>query len=212
MKRYAFCVIVGTLLIFITNCTASPSRRAEGVTTTHPATPTILVTPSIRPTSAQTHTRGVSDEWRRVHWQNITIPIPPKSFWHVVTSTLNPIAQTPIITASYILPEQVSPVLETLSGPGFYILEFTGSLDQWIQRVQEESVHEGQLPFQVAASYDLEIAHRPAKAYPPLISGVSGYAEMYVLQLDNKHILLIWVEDSTNATTIQILHQITIDE
>lgn len=174
--------------------------------------PLSAATPSILPDAAQAHSPGVSDEWQSVYWQNITIPIPPRSVWNVVSPNPSLLTQTRTITASYILPEQTSQVLETPTGPGFYILEFSGSLDRWVQQVQDESARAGQPLFQVAESYDLEIAHRPAKAYPPLISGLSGHAEMYVLRIDNTRILLIWVEDSTSATTSQILGQLTIDE
>jgi len=92
--------------------------------------------------------------------------------------------------------------IESPFGPSFTILEFSGSLEEWLDLERQNSPAGN--PVQEDTVRDITIAGRPAKAYQHAVTG-TGLSEHYVIDLPNDQLLLITTDDAENKTYRQVI-------
>jgi hypothetical protein len=186
----------------------APAVLATTQSTTRPSSPPALATP-IPTTGVQ-----LSSGWHSTFWEGITIPDPPQFSWTTFAPNLQGINGVPVLASGgfvYEPPPTYGPGHVGLpAGPAFWILQFTGSLDDWLKLEQRNSQQRGGDPIQAGAFRDITIAGRPAKAYQGLSVGESGHAEYYIVALDRQRLLWIFSEDSTNETYRRVIAELQI--
>lgn len=127
--------------------------------------------------------------WRTIAWEGVRIPIPPQAQWESQIATNPPIGDIPILATGAVTYPTITGTVELPFGPTFLILQFSGSLDDWINR--ERSRDPLAVNDQTVA--DTTIAGRPAKVYQPVVTGTCN-SGAYIVALKNSHLLWIWNE------------------
>ena len=118
--------------------------------------------------------------WQTYPWQNLVIPIPPKAQWERSSIADINAHKLPVVAAGGITYPTITDGVELPYGPSFTIIQFTGSLDDWLTLERQNSPKEN--PIEEATVRDIMIAGLPAKAYRYTATG-TGLTEFYVTNL-----------------------------
>ncbi len=150
-------------------------------------------------------TEQLPDGWQTVEWHGLVIPVPPGGTWQTTPSpnptSINDTVVTAAGTIVYSASTATMPI-ESPFGPSFTILEFSGSLEEWLDLERQNSPAGN--PVQEDTVRDITIAGRPAKAYQHAVTG-TGLSEHYVIDLPNDQLLLITTDDAENKTYRQVI-------
>lgn len=135
--------------------TASPSEASPTAATTHTAampiseqpTPTVAVLPTSTSVPATNQPRPttetpVSTAEQIVEWQGLIITVPPNHRWETFPPDQNTINGAPVLGQGRIIFDRAhaSPnSIELPDGVGFTIVQFSGSLDEWLALVQQSA-------------------------------------------------------------------------
>jgi hypothetical protein len=161
-----------------------PPIRTAGVPFPSPIPPT----PAPQPTLASSSV-PLSAGWQTIEWRGLSIPIPPQASWDPDINVGTPIGTIPILAAGAVIYPTITGTVELPFGPIFTILEFSGSLNDWL--THERSINP--LAVDQQTVHDTTIAGRPAKVYQPVVTGTC-YAGSYVVALDERRLLRIWTD------------------
>lgn len=135
---------------------------------------------------------GSPPGWQTISWQSIIIPVAPQARWRTLAPPLDPVNTAPTLHYGYFDYPTYTEV-EAPSGPSFKLLQFSGSLDDWMELAQQQA-HQSN-PIDINTIRDIYVVGRPAKAYRYVVTGL-GLSESYVLKLDMDRLLYIQSADA----------------
>jgi hypothetical protein len=141
------------------------------------------------PTIISTDTTQLAINWRNVEWEGLRIPIPPRAQWEAPIKVDPSIGDVPVLAAGAVTYPTITGTVELPFGPVFMILQFSGSLDDWI----DHELRRNELAVDRQTVRDTTIAGRPAKVYQPVVIGTCNLGA-YVVTLDTNRLLLISTE------------------
>lgn len=198
--------------------TVAPATHAAIPTQSSPARPTpvrvsplpVQATLAPQPTlPAPTGTLPLSTEWQTVEWEGLIIPIPPQGQWWSASLENNQSNGIPVLASGGITYPTITGTVELPFGPNFYILQFTGTLDDWLDLERRNSPPGN--PVQDETIRDMTIAGRPAKAYQHAITG-TGEIEDYILKLTNGTLLWISSENASYEIDRQVIDGLVVKQ
>ena len=181
-----------------TSSTPLTSEVEQPLATTQIATQ-IIMTPTATQTlaaTAITQQSSLPDGWYRVEWQSLSIPLPPEAMNFIPSSTTatDQIHTIPVLAAgSVAFPPSPPPtngaIGEYPAPPSLTLLQFSGTLDEWIALEEEElAIEEGGVIEPVEL---LTVAGREARHYQRTVPGFN-YNDYYVLKPTETTLLLIY--------------------
>lgn len=203
--RVAFHCITCIFLLTVNGCAASavgspvappaPSSSPTHTTLSTPTTGATILPDIVTPIATSTNV-SLPSGWQRLEWQNLLIPLPPQAQW---SSLVHAEAGIPIIARGAVTYPTITGTVELPFGPTFTIYAFTGSLDQWLKTIPEQTGEAIDLP----TLRTITIAKQPAKVYQPVVTGTCNQG-VYVLRLDTSRLLEIRTDclDSEPYNTI----------
>jgi hypothetical protein len=194
-----------------------PTSRSETLVaaTLPPITTAVVLSPSPiapapvpgpQPTLASSSV-PLSAVWQTVEWEGLVVPIPPQASWAPYINFGSPIGTLPILAAGSVIYPTTTGTGELPFGPIFTILEFSGSLDDWLARERDANP----LAVDQQTVHETMIAGRPAKVYQPVVTGTCN-AGSYVLALDRKRLLWIRTDCLEQAPYDSVIKGLQIKE
>lgn len=147
--------------------------------------------------------------WSSVSWQGLTIPVPPMGRWRVRMDPPPHAQNVPVVASGYLDYAHAPDAVEAPFGPAFTILQFSGSLDDWLRLVRRNASKEN--PIEERTVRNLSVAGRSAKAYRYTVTGL-GDSEQYVLKLSATRLLLIETADAPNPTYRRVVKGLVINQ
>lgn len=190
--------------------TASPSEASPTAATTHTAaiptneqpTPTVAVLPTSTSMPAtnqpgQTTEAPASTAEQTVEWQDLMIRVPANHRWETSSPNQNMINDAPVLAYGRIVfvPSAATSPVELPEGLTFTIVEFSGSVDQWLAR--EEAAAADTNPVDRNTIQNTTVAGKPAIAYSYAVTGVSR-SQSYIIKIGADRLLLINNSDADN--------------
>jgi hypothetical protein len=122
--------------------------------------------------------------WKTVKWQGLIIPIPPDGEWKTYPAPNFTIQGAPVIALRSIRYFPPDCEVECPSGPSFYLLNYRGSLNDWMETARQEGI--GILE---GTERDISLAGYPAKVYQPGVTLCNG--AIYIADLPSDQLLYI---------------------
>lgn len=148
--------------------------------------------------------------WQTVAWQGLTIPIPPKHGWEISQPNPDRTFIAPVLEYGRIAFDRAQALpdaSELPDGMDFTILQWRGSLDDWL--VAEQKAAPAQNPIDTNTVRKTAVAGQPAIAYSYMVTGVSN-SQTLALKLNADRILLINNSNVDNPEYQAVLRWLTI--
>lgn len=181
-----------------TNTASSPtSAQLSASPTIGPSLTVTISQPDVAPTSVlaqtpeQVSTTSSSLDTQTINWEGLSIPIPPQHLWSDQTPDSHTINNARVLAQGRIVFDRAHAApnsVELPDGVGFTIVQFSGSLDEWLELVQQSAP--AQNPVDPNTIRTTEVAGQPAIVYSYLVTGV-GDSRTYILKLSQDRLLII---------------------
>jgi len=159
------------------------------------------------PVAPNTPATPLSDRWQTVTWEGLGIPIPPNARWEPYLEVNPSTSDFPVLATGAVSYPTITGTVELPFGPMFMILQFSGSLDDWLKHEQSRN----QFAIDQQTVRDTTIAGRPAKVYQPVVTGTCNMGD-YIVALDRNRLLWIWTDCLGDEPYDGVIKGLRIDE
>lgn len=202
-----------SLLLVLVGCGEQPPRftaNASGASPTAPTqqqvTPTVQTQVELPQPPVQT-----TPPTNTVTWEGIIITVPPEHVWTAGAYGAEAAYSAPVIAQGRLKfePTLATYEIERPDGIGFTIVQFSGSLDDWLAA---EQVHRsGGSAVDPQTIRETVIAGRPARAYSAMVIGVAR-SEVYAIKISGNRLLLIESSDADNPNYQMVVETLSVQE
>lgn len=134
---------------------------------------------------------GAQQGYTDVAWERLIVPVPPDGTWTVDTRN-TPVWGVPVLADAGIS-YPPAPHVESPSGPYFTILQFSGTLEQWIDLERRNGIA-GSNGVDEASVRTVVVAGLPAITFDRTDPHFGDPRAFYVLKLDENRLLRIYTE------------------
>lgn len=149
------------------------------------------ITSTAAPTSEQASPAPPLTDAQTIIWEGLSIPIPPRHLWSDRMPGSETIHNARVLAQGRIVFDRTQAPpgsVELPDGVGFTIVEFSGSLEDWLALVQQSA--SAQNPVDSDSITTTEVAGQPAIGYHYLVTGV-GDRRTYIVKLSPDRLLII---------------------
>ena len=188
---------------------ACDASEVPSPTKTFPTPAHVSISLTVLPT--QGADRGISppllETWQTYEWQDLVIPIPPKAQWLPSNPADISANHVSVLAAGAISYPTITGSVELPYGPSFAILQFAGSLDDWLDLERRNSPAGN--PLEENSIRDTIQAGLPAKAYRHAVTG-TGVTESYAIKMTQDKLLWITTQDAQDTTYQQVIDRLAL--
>jgi hypothetical protein len=147
------------------------------------------------------------ETWQSYAWQDLVIPIPPKAQWLPLNPADIPANHVSVVAAGAISYPTIMGSVELPYGPSFVILQFTGSLDDWLDLERRNSPAGN--PIEENSIRDIIQIGLPAKGYRHAVTG-TGLTEYYAMKIAQDKLLWITTQDAQDTRYQQVIDRLAL--